>query len=476
MNEIEDTEPGIQRVVLDTKGLYPNYEERRRFEARLREFLKVGNSSEIVEYKKGVLSYLTESVITTKQDSRPPLLLIFGNPAPDSILNKCFFAGEKVRKEHRFWLALAKADIFSFKSTGKDINVARTKALFDLDYKSPFRIGLAVFYSLPSPASAKWNGVAGVSKLFGVKAFREITSCEKKRIEELIQEFIGDNPRGAVIVFQKDAYLGVKDYKSQERVIAEEGKLCAVEARCSSSGVRLFRMPPTKYMMAPWYVELLRQVKDCVLGEKQMPKNVIEHLRAFNRKERFFLVGMALGNPRFMLCEQFRNKVNNTLHIEISEDAFAAMDYHLDWIYVSLFLAFNNANDRVFSNVDDLITATQEDIDFLIAYQNGEECHLVLLEAKGVTGFTNRQLQSKIRRLRDIFGDDGDKYPDVIPHFAIVSPKKPVGMRTESWPSWVLRDGDIPWIEMTIPDGLKRITRCDESGRASAGGRWWRTV
>jgi len=29
---------------------------------------------------------------------------------------------------------------------------------------------------------------------------------------------------------------------------------------------------------------------------------------------------------------------------------------------------------------------------------------------------------------------------------------------------------------MTIPDGLKRITRCDEAGKASAEGKWWRTV
>lgn len=267
MNEIEDIEPGIQRVVLDTKKLYPNYEEHRQFEDRLREFLKVDTSSEIIQYKKGVLSYLTESVIPTKQDSRLPLLLIFGNPAPDSILKKCFFAGEKRRKEHRFWLALAKADIISFKNIGKDINIARTKALFNLNYKSRFRVGLAVFYSMPSPASDKWNGVAGLNKLFGAKAFREITSYEKKRVEGIIKEFIGDDTRGAVIVFQKNAYLGVKDDNSQESVVAEERKQRAVETRCSCSDVRLFRMPPTKYMNAPWYVEFLRQVRKRCIGE-----------------------------------------------------------------------------------------------------------------------------------------------------------------------------------------------------------------
>jgi len=207
-----------------------------------------------------------------------------------------------------------------------------------------------------------------------------------------------------------------------------------------------------------------------------MPMGLLYNLRAFNRKERFFLVGMALGNLQFMLCEQFRHQVNKTLHIEIPEDAFAAMDYHLDWIYASLFLAFNDSNEKVFSNVDGLITATQEDIDFLIGYQDEDKYHLILLEAKGVMGFTNRQLQSKIQRLRDIFGDYGDKYPEVIPYFAIISSKKPIGIRTVGWPSWVLRDGEIPWIEMPIPDRLRRITKCDERGKASAEGRWWRTV
>jgi len=113
---------------------------------------------------------------------------------------------------------------------------------------------------------------------------------------------------------------------------------------------------------------------------------------------------------------------------------------------------------------------------FIGAYPDGEKSHLVLLEAKGVGGFTNHQLQSKIGGFRDIFGDGGDKYPGVIPHFITVSPKKPGRIRADGWPSWVLRNGEIPWIEMTIPDGLKRVTRCDEAGSASAEGRWWRTA
>jgi len=259
----EDVEPGIQRMLLNTKELYPYSEKHCQFEDRLREFLKVDTSSEIIEYDDGLLSYLTESVIPTKQDSRPPLLLLFGNPAPDSIRYKCFFASEKGRREHRFWPILDKAGIISFKNTNENINTFRTKALFNLEYKSPFRIGLAVFYSMPSPASdRKWSGVAGLSKLFGARAFKDITSCENKRVESIIQEFISTDTGCAVIAFQKDAYLGIKNDNSQESMVAEEGKWCVVEARCSACGVRLFRMPPTRYMNAPWYVEFLQQVKE----------------------------------------------------------------------------------------------------------------------------------------------------------------------------------------------------------------------
>lgn len=203
---------------------------------------------------------------------------------------------------------------------------------------------------------------------------------------------------------------------------------------------------------------------------------IVENLSAFNRKERFFLVGMALGNPEFKLCEQFRNKVGEALHISIPEDAFAAMDYHLDWIYASLLLASDKTKAQVFLNTEELVTATQEDIDFLIAYQDGNACHMVFLEAKGVMGFTNRQLQSKVGRLRNIFGDGGNNYPGVIPHFAIVSPKRPIRIRTSEWPTWIKPNSEIPWIKMSIPAGLRRITRCDETGKASAKGKWWRTI
>ena len=69
--------------------------------------------------------------------------------------------------------------------------------------------------------------------------------------------------------------------------------------------------------------------------EVTMP-DLIEVLEQFNRKERFFLIGQALGNEDFPLSKSFRKALGEEIGIDIPRGAFAAMDYHLDWIAASL--------------------------------------------------------------------------------------------------------------------------------------------
>ena len=66
---------------------------------------------------------------------------------------------------------------------------------------------------------------------------------------------------------------------------------------------------------------------------------LMEHLESFNRKERFFLVGNALGNPDFQLSTDFQTKLNTAFGIQPPNSAFVAMDYHLDWLHAGPFLA-----------------------------------------------------------------------------------------------------------------------------------------
>ena len=202
---------------------------------------------------------------------------------------------------------------------------------------------------------------------------------------------------------------------------------------------------------------------------------LVEQLESFNRKERFFLVGEALGNPAFQLSTDFRTRLSEAFGIEPPSNAFVAMDYHLDWIHASLFLTQPENDVRaVHSNEKTVATGNQEDVDLLVAFEKGDITHLLLIEAKAATGWTNKQTLSKAERLEKIFGADGAKYPQVQPYFGLMSPRHPERLKPHCWPAWMTRDGKEIWFELKLPDGRRRVTRCDSSGKPSADGTHFR--
>lgn len=190
---------------------------------------------------------------------------------------------------------------------------------------------------------------------------------------------------------------------------------------------------------------------------------VLKTLKAFNRKERYFLVRQVIGDPEFKLCDDFRKILNLKFSLNIPQNAYTAMDYHLDWIYATLELS-KDKGFEIRSNENRIIHASAEDIDFLVAFEDAGICHMIFLEAKGVTLFANEQLVHKIKRLTDFFGQEGNKYPEVIPHFAIVSPKEPQKIKYEDWPLWAYPNGKVKWIEMKIDHGMQKVVRCDGQG------------
>ncbi len=203
----------------------------------------------------------------------------------------------------------------------------------------------------------------------------------------------------------------------------------------------------------------------------------IAKLESFNRKERFFLVGWALGNREFRLAPAFRRGISSVLSLDVPRDAFVAMDYHLDWIYASAFLSPTDEAESIHSNTNGLVSGRQEDMDLVVAFDAGETAHIIMVEAKGVTGWTNKQATSKARRLEAIFGQRGDTWPHIRPHFVIVSPREPQGLECSRRPGWMKRgDGRPFWIKMEIPGGLVRVTRCSDSGKVSQEGQYWKVV
>ena len=204
---------------------------------------------------------------------------------------------------------------------------------------------------------------------------------------------------------------------------------------------------------------------------------LIEWLEAFNRKERFFLVGNALGNTNFNLSEEYRTKLHSVLGIHPPQHSFVAMDYHLDWIHAGLFLSSSaNQLNKVHENKVPIVTANQEDIDLLVAFEDLGVTHLLMIEAKAATGWTNKQTLSKADRLREMFGEDGEKYPDVKPSFCLTFPSTPRLLESNQWPSWMAPGGEPIWLELEAPTGRRRITRCDEAGKSSPDGYFFRVI
>ncbi|MFM5018232.1 hypothetical protein [Aeromonas veronii] len=212
-----------------------------------------------------------------------------------------------------------------------------------------------------------------------------------------------------------------------------------------------------------------------------MSNNLIDNLKSFNRKERFYLIGQMLGNPEFRMDKTQLDEISRLIGITIPSEYFAAMDYHLDWIYASLFLTQEH-DEKIFprnfidnnKKVDLQISGTQEDVDFLLAFVDHENTtHIVMIEAKGDSYFSNGQLDSKSKRFKAIFGNE-NTWPNVRPHFIICSPKKPQKINIEEPAYFMLKYFELPWLKLDMGDGKKKVTRCCKGGDSSHDGKHWK--
>ncbi len=205
---------------------------------------------------------------------------------------------------------------------------------------------------------------------------------------------------------------------------------------------------------------------------------IIKHLKSFNRKERFILLCEVLGykNQTFRLDSEFRRKLGKCIELTIppGDNVFVAMDYHLDWIQMALYLADNPKPDCPIPNHDTnrLFEANQRDVDLLVAFEEDKTTHLILVEAKGDTGWTNEQLNKKAKRYARIFDQDRPGSSTVCPHFVMMSPKRSDRIQPkEYWPVWMKRDDGNPrWLCLRLPKGLRKVIRCSKERKNDAKG------
>ncbi len=205
-------------------------------------------------------------------------------------------------------------------------------------------------------------------------------------------------------------------------------------------------------------------------GDNTSALGLLSLLESFNRKERFFVVNGALGG--FKLSVQFRKTLASAFGPPVPEDAFVAMDYHLDWLHAALELHRDGKQGGTFPNLPEnrVANGNQEDVDLLVAFQDGINVSVLLIEAKAGAAWSNSQMESKSRRYEAIFGGDGRRYEPVQPQFGLMSPTRPTYLRSDTWPAWMRPSEQSRWIEMKVPVSRNVLFRSDEQGHPSING------
>ena len=246
----DETSPGRLECAVDLSALYRSNLEFETFRERYNSFRLCDEyTRRVYELRGKRLLYRSEQLVPFKTNKKPPLLLIFGNPASHSVVAGCFFTFKEGR-ENGFWKhLLGNAGVLKFGlqegDMEKEQNRVRMEQVLSLDYESPFSIGLCVYISMPSPAGGPWSGVAGIRRLFGTGSLKQVEALETARILGLARRFLTD--RGVAVTFQRNAWEGLRLESDPHYSIgnAREGKL-----RGSLSGmpyIRLLGVPPTQW-------------------------------------------------------------------------------------------------------------------------------------------------------------------------------------------------------------------------------------
>lgn len=242
--------PAHLKCTINLAQLYPVKSEREQFKKKLEPFLRSDPyNKEVYAVKDGELIFRSEQLVPSKKDTRPPLLLVFGNPASHSVIEGMFFSPHKDGKENRFWKhLLPRAGIvdltFDENLSTKERNKRRRKRMTELDYESPFRVGLCVFFSMPSSAGGPWSGVAGIHKLLGTRALKDLEQFERDRILHVAKSFL--TGRGIVVTFQRNAWEGLRSDADPTYSIESARKGILKGQLKGMPKIPLYGVPPTR--------------------------------------------------------------------------------------------------------------------------------------------------------------------------------------------------------------------------------------
>lgn len=212
---------------------------------------------------------------------------------------------------------------------------------------------------------------------------------------------------------------------------------------------------------------------------------LVEALERFNRKERNLLVRAAIGTPEsaLQLSPGFRGEIVAALGLNevIPADAWWSTDFHIAWLAgaLSVYALGDGALSQTWPNPEvdrkHLMEPNQEDIDLVVSWDN----HIVLIEAKAYSCFSNHQLKSKLARLELVqiyYRELAESYNiDVDFRLLLMSSGAPEKLDLAP-PSWLCPTGKLPWIKLNGLGDRLMVSRCNMKGEVGAFGDHWRLV
>ena len=218
----------------------------------------------------------------------------------------------------------------------------------------------------------------------------------------------------------------------------------------------------------------------------EFTNSIVKCLEAFNRKERYWLIRNALeeGGRPLCLSETFRNRLSTSLDgLAIPETAWWGMDYHIDWLIGALLL--HKHGEKITFGYNELpdqkrvVRGTQEDFDFIVAFDKT----IIIVEAKGVTAWSNEQINAKCDRLTDLFSLPDLSEIDTRIYFLVTSPKNSASVPWSRFPEKVIgrksgEKSEAFFMKMELGSPAPefwRIQRSDGTG-PSADGKYWQVL
>ena len=221
------------------------------------------------------------------------------------------------------------------------------------------------------------------------------------------------------------------------------------------------------------------------------PLSLVERLKQFNRKERYWLLRNAIGETGadLQLSKSFRESLYAKIGVTVPVSAWWAMDYHIDWLFSALVL------DRLrpqlkepllnYENSENpekpprrLIQGTQEDFDLIIAFDRT----LILIEAKGATNWGNAQMKRKCERLHDWANvsrkiTPHSTYQPIDIFMVLTSPAESQRLERQTWPDIIKVEKGSPYFLPLSLGGAANsflvTERCDEGGTRCSTGAYW---